>query len=104
MDFFSGFQKIFGAKRWLELYDAREEVIAGFVMTVKVSFFSLIFALIIGVAVGLLMATQRIVSRTYEALPLYLEVGVIYLIFSTALTWLQGWGERALARRGMERG
>ena len=52
----------------------------------------------------MLMATQRIVSRTYEALPLYLEVGVIYLIFSTALTWLQGWGERALARRGMERG
>ena len=52
----------------------------------------------------MLMATQRIVSRTYEALPLYLEVGVIYLIFSTALTWLQGWGERAIARRGMERG
>ena len=51
----------------------------------------------------MLMATQRIVSRTYEALPLYLEVGVIYLIFSTALTWLQGWGETHL-RGGMERG
>ncbi|OUP10854.1 amino acid ABC transporter permease [Collinsella sp. An2] len=52
----------------------------------------------------MLMATQQIVSRTYEALPLYLEVGVIYLLFSTVLTWLQGVGERWLAARGMERG
>lgn len=52
----------------------------------------------------MLMATQRIISRTYEALPLYVEVGLIYLAFSTALTWLQRRGERALAARGMERG
>lgn len=50
------------------------------------------------------MATQRIISRTYEALPLYLEVALIYLLFSTVLTWLQGVGERWLARRGTERG
>ena len=35
------------------------------------------------------MATQRVVARTYEPLALYLEVALIYLIFSTALTWLQ---------------
>lgn len=42
------------------------------------------------------MATQRIVARTYEALALYIEVGLIYLLFSTALTWLQRWGEKKL--------
>ena len=52
----------------------------------------------------MLMATQQIVSRTYEALPLYLEVGAIYLLFSTVLTWLQHVGERKLAALGMERG
>ncbi len=54
--------------------------------------------------VEMLMATQRIVSRTYEAMPLYLEVGAIYLLFSTVLTWLQHAGERYLAAHGMERG
>lgn len=52
----------------------------------------------------MLMATQQIVSRTYEALPLYLEVAAIYLLFSTVLTWLQGIGEKRLASFGMERG
>ena len=42
------------------------------------------------------MTTQRIVARTYEPLLLYLEVGLIYLIFSTLLTFLQGWGEKRL--------
>ena len=42
------------------------------------------------------MTTQRIVARTYEPLALYIEVGVIYLMFSTVLTWLQGWGEKRL--------
>ncbi len=42
------------------------------------------------------MATQRIVARTWEPLALYIEVGVIYLIFCTVLTWLQGVGERKL--------
>ncbi len=42
------------------------------------------------------MTTQRIVARTYEPLLLYLEVGLIYLIFSTVLTFLQGWGEKKL--------
>lgn len=42
------------------------------------------------------MATQRIVARTYEPLALYIEVGVIYLIFSTVLTKLQSLGEKKL--------
>ena len=42
------------------------------------------------------MTTQRIVARTYEPLALYIEVGLIYLMFSTVLTWLQGWGEKKL--------
>jgi len=46
------------------------------------------------------MATQRIVARTYEPLALYLEVGFIYLMFSTLLTWLQGIGEKKLNHYG----
>lgn len=47
--------------------------------------------------VEMFMATQRIVARTYEPLALYIEVGVIYLIFSTALTYLQRVGEKKLS-------
>lgn len=42
------------------------------------------------------MSTQRIVARTYEPLLLYLEVGFIYLMFCTVLTWLQRMGEKKL--------
>ena len=44
------------------------------------------------------MATQRIVARTYEPLALYIEVGIIYLIFCTVLTRLQRFGEKKLGR------
>lgn len=44
----------------------------------------------------MLMATQRIIARTYEPLALYIEVGLIYLLFSTVLTKLQRVGERRL--------
>lgn len=43
------------------------------------------------------MATQRIAARTYEHLALYMEVGLIYLMFSTVLTWLQRAGEKKLS-------
>ena len=46
------------------------------------------------------MATQRIVARTYEPLALYLEVALVYLMFSTLLTWLQRWGEKKLSAKG----
>lgn len=42
------------------------------------------------------MATQRIAARTYEHLALYIEVGLIYLMFSTVLIWLQRVGEKKL--------
>ena len=42
------------------------------------------------------MVTQRIVARTYEPLALYIEVGLIYLLFSTVLTKLQSMGEKKL--------
>ena len=47
------------------------------------------------------MATQRIVARTYEPLALYIEVGVIYLMFSTVLTCCSGWGRRSWIFTGM---
>lgn len=46
------------------------------------------------------MVTQRIVARTYEPLLLYVEVGLIYLIFSTVLTKLQRVGEKKLQDPG----
>lgn len=39
------------------------------------------------------MATQRLAARNFEYLTLYLEVAFIYLMFSTVLTRLQGWGK-----------
>ncbi len=44
------------------------------------------------------LATRQIAGRTYEFLPLYLEVAVIYLLFCTVITWLQRAGERRLNR------
>ena len=43
------------------------------------------------------MVTQRIVARTHAPLALYIEVGLIYLLFSTVLTKLQGIGEKKLS-------
>lgn len=46
----------------------------------------------------MLMATQRAVSVYYEPLWLYLEVGLIYLLFTTLFTWLQRRLEKRLNR------
>lgn len=46
--------------------------------------------------VEMFMTAQRIVAVYYEPLLLYIEVGFIYLMFSTVLTWLQHWCERRL--------
>lgn len=43
------------------------------------------------------MTTQRIVARTYEPLILYIEVGILYLIFSTILAYIQRKGEIKLS-------
>ena len=42
------------------------------------------------------MLAQRIAARTYEPFALYCEVGIIYLIFCTALTRLQSVWEQKL--------
>ena len=46
--------------------------------------------------VEMFRATQQIDARVYEPLALYIEVGLIYLLFSTVLTWLQRLGEKKL--------
>lgn len=43
---------------------------------------------------------QVINGRVYESLGLYSEVALIYLLFCTALTWLQRWGEKKLGAYG----
>ena len=48
--------------------------------------------------VEILATAQRIAARTYDYFWLYCEAGFIYLIFSTALTWLQRRVEKHLAR------
>ena len=42
------------------------------------------------------MVTQRIVARTYEPLALYIEVGLIYLLFCTVLTKVQRMVEKRM--------
>ena len=49
------------------------------------------------------MVTQRIVARTYQPLVLYIEVGFIYLIFSTVLTKIQSVWEKQLNKKGVQR-
>ncbi len=50
--------------------------------------------------IELFRQAQVINGRVYESLALYTEAALIYLLFCTALTWLQRLGERLLARRG----
>jgi cystine transport system permease protein len=46
--------------------------------------------------VEMFQASEQINARVYEPLALYIEVGLIYLLFSTVLTWLQRAGEKKL--------
>ncbi|KQN72489.1 amino acid ABC transporter permease [Devosia sp. Leaf64] len=48
----------------------------------------------------LFRAGQRIVATSYEPLILYVEVALIYLVVSSALSSLQGWLEKRLSRYG----
>ncbi len=50
--------------------------------------------------VEMFMETQRIVARTWEPLALYIEVGLIYLLFCTVLTRLQSFGEKRMRTYG----
>lgn len=46
--------------------------------------------------VELFTVTQQIAARTYEPFALYIEAAVIYLVFSTLLTWLQDYLEKKM--------
>ena len=50
------------------------------------------------------METQRIASRHTEFLPLYIEVGLIYLLFCTVLTKIQHMVERRMSVYGRKGG
>ena len=45
----------------------------------------------------MMMQTRMINAKVYEALTLYLEVALIYLMFSTILTYIQRWSEKKLS-------
>ena len=45
-------------------------------------------------------STQRIAERTYETMAVYIEVVIIYLIFSTILEYIQRRGEKKLGKYG----
>lgn len=49
--------------------------------------------------VEILATAQRIAARTYDYFWLYMEAGVIYLIFCSILTLIQNKAEKALERR-----
>jgi cystine transport system permease protein len=42
----------------------------------------------------MLYAAQKVAGKTYQYMAMYIEVALIYLAFSTVLTWLQKKGER----------
>ncbi len=46
--------------------------------------------------VELFTTAQQIAARTFEPLAMYCEAAVIYLIFCTVLTWVQGYVEKRL--------
>jgi|MGYP000044630042 cystine transport system permease protein len=48
------------------------------------------------------MAGQRVAARTYIFLPIYCEVAVVYLLFCTVITKLQGLLERQLNAHGFQ--
>jgi cystine transport system permease protein len=53
--------------------------------------------------IELFTTAQQIAARTYEPFALYLEAAFIYLIFSTALTWLQRYLEQKLVWKSSDK-
>nr|MCR4595183.1 amino acid ABC transporter permease [Lachnospiraceae bacterium] len=54
--------------------------------------------------VELFTSAQQIAARTYEPFALYCEAALIYLVFSTLLTWLQSWLEGRLVWKSHDSG
>lgn len=52
--------------------------------------------------VEMFATAKQVATRTYEPFALYCEAAVIYLIFSTALTWLQDYLEKKLVWKSKE--
>jgi len=48
--------------------------------------------------VEMFATAKQVATRTYEPFALYCEAAVIYLLFSTALTWLQGYLEKRMGK------
>lgn len=55
-------------------------------------------------AAEIMHVTRTVIGTSYRSLPLYLEAGIIYLIVSTVLTWVQGRLEKKLSSYGHQRG
>ncbi len=53
--------------------------------------------------VEMMMQARVITGQNFQTLAMYLDVALIYLIFSTLLTYLQRYGERRLNERGVRR-
>lgn len=84
---------IFGPRKWQELWGAWDQVMAGFFMTLKVSLISLVFALIIGIAIGIIMATQKKWPKRicqwyitfFQNTPLAIQLIIFYFVIMPAM-------------------
>ncbi len=54
--------------------------------------------------VEMFFSAQRIAGRTYQFMPIYLEIALIYLMFSSVLMWVQKVSEKKLNAYGGNRG
>ena len=54
--------------------------------------------------VEMFFSAQRITGRTYQFMPIYLEVALIYLMFSSILMLIQAYSEKRLNAYGGNRG
>ncbi|MDE6108490.1 MAG: amino acid ABC transporter permease, partial [Oscillospiraceae bacterium] len=52
----------------------------------------------------MMLTTRTIIGAKFVAMPLYLEVGFIYLMMSTVLTFVQSWLEKKLNAHGHQGG
>ncbi len=53
--------------------------------------------------VEMMMQAKVITGKNFQTLAMYLDVAIIYLLFSTLLTFLQRYGEKKLNARGVKR-
>lgn len=91
--FIDSMMNIFGPRKWQELWDAWDEVMAGWGLTIQVSIVSLLLALFIGVVVGLVMATERKGAKRicqayitfFQNTPLAIQLIIFYFVIMPAM-------------------